>query len=94
MDIIDEVRQVISTTLKIPIDELTPQTRLDDIGAASLDVLEIVFELEEKFGISIPLRADEAAPGKAKGEAAGLEFETIGEVANAVKALIDAKAPS
>jgi acyl carrier protein len=94
MDIIDEVRQVISKTLKIPIDQLTPQTRLDDIGAASLDVLEIVFELEEKFGISIPFEADDGARHKSKGEAAELEFRTIGEVANAVKALIDAKAPS
>ena len=94
MDIIDEVRQVISTTLKIPIDQLTPQTRLDDIGAASLDVLEIVFELEEKFGISIPFKADDGARRKSKGNAAELEFRTIGEVANAVKALIDAKTPS
>ena len=62
MAIVDEVRQIIAQTLKVPIEQLTPDTRLDDIGAASLDVIEIVFELEEKFGISIPFNPDEGSP--------------------------------
>ena len=91
MEIVDEVRQIIAKTLKIPVDNLKPDSRLDDIGAESLDVIEIVFELEEKFGISIPFQANEAAKG---GEQGKLPFATIDDVAKAVKQLVDAKAAS
>jgi acyl carrier protein len=91
MEIVDEVRQIIAKTLKIPPDDLKPESRLDDIGAESLDVIEIVFELEEKFGISIPFQANEA--GKS-GEQSKLPFATIADVAAAVKQLVDAKAAS
>lgn len=91
MSTLDEVRQVIAKALKVPVEQVTPDARLDDIGAESLDVLEIVFELEERFGISIPFQANEA--GKAAG-GAKLPFDTIADVAKAVQQLIDAKAPS
>ena len=97
MEIIDEVRQVIAKTLKVPIETLAPDTRLEDIGAQSLDVIEIVFDLEEKFGINIPFQANEGArlkPGGDRIEPAEMEFKTIGEVAKAVQALVDAKAAS
>ncbi|MGH6770942.1 MAG: acyl carrier protein [Xanthobacteraceae bacterium] len=93
MEIIDEVRQVIAKALKIPVEKLTAESRLDEIGAESLDVIEIVFELEEKFGISIPFQANQ--PSRAGGDqaqAAELPFATIGDVAKAVKELVDAKA--
>ena len=98
MAIVDEVRQIIAQTLRVPIEQLTPDTRLDDIGAASLDVIEIVFELEEKFGISIPFNPDEGSPSgrsaQAPNEAGDLSFQTIGQVASAVKSLVDAKRAS
>ena len=42
MDILDEVRQVISKTLNVPVDRLAPESRLEELGAESLDVIEIV----------------------------------------------------
>jgi acyl carrier protein len=97
MEIVDEVRQVIAKTLKIPADQLAPDTRLEDIGAESLDVIEIVFELEEKFGITIPYQAfdgTQSRPQGAEPDLGKLELNTIGQVANAVKALVEAKAAS
>jgi acyl carrier protein len=95
MEIVEEVRQVIAKALRVPIDRLTLDTRLEDIGAESLDVIEIVFELEEKFDITIPYQAFEGGASRAKGaapEQGKLELNTIGEVADAVKTLVDAKA--
>ena len=43
MEIIDEVRQIIAKALKVPVDKVTPEMRLDELGAESLDVIEIVF---------------------------------------------------
>ena len=91
--IIDEVRLIISKQLKIPIERLTPDTRLLDIGVESLDFVEIVFALEEKFDISIPYNANEAAAaGKGDSAPAGLgKLETIGQISAAVKELLDTK---
>ena len=57
--IIDDVQTIIAESLKIPVERLKPETRLDELGAESLDVIEIVFALEEKYDIAIPFKADE-----------------------------------
>jgi acyl carrier protein len=101
--IIDDVRSIIAQSLKIPVEKLTPETRLEELGAESLDVIEIVFALEEKYDIAIPLRADEAtrlaksdeSGGQPKSEQSGSQdvpFSTVGDVAEIVEKLVAAKA--
>jgi acyl carrier protein len=101
--IIDDVRSIIANSLKLPVEKLTPETRLDDLGAESLDVIEIVFALEEKYDIAIPLRADEAtrlaqsgvggAPAKSnQSDGQDVSFSTVGDVAEIVEKLVAAKA--
>lgn len=85
MDVLNEVKQVIGKQARVPIDQLTADTRLEDIGIESIDVIEIVFALEEKFGVTLPFNANELAVS---------EFETIGKVANAVKTVVAEKTPS
>lgn len=94
MEIIDDVRAIISKSLKIPVERLTPDARLDELGAESLDVIEIVYDLEEKFDISIPFKADEGTQLNTSGKNGDgeLQFATIGDVANVVKTLVEAKA--
>lgn len=38
----------------VPDDKLRPETLLEDAGIDSLDSLQILFGIEEQFGISIP----------------------------------------
>ena len=102
MAIIDDVRSIIAQSLKLPVEKLTPETRLEELGAESLDVIEIVFALEEKYDIAIPLRADEATrlvqsdaggPAKASlGDGQDVPFSTVGDVAQIVEKLVAAKA--
>jgi len=91
--ITDEVMQIISRELKIPLARLTADTALQDLGVESLDLIEIIFALEEKFDISIPYNANEAAAaGTREAARAGLgKLETIGQISAAVKGLMDAK---
>ena len=91
--ITDEVAQIISRQLKIPFERLTPGTALRDLGAESLDLIEIIFALEEKFNISIPYNANEAvATGKGEFSRVGWgKFETIDQISAAVKGLMDVK---
>lgn len=91
--IADEVRQVIARALKIPIERLTPRTTLQDLGIESLDLIEIIFALEEKFDINIPFNANEAAATDMRETSmfGSGKLETIDQIATAVKGLIDAK---
>jgi acyl carrier protein len=91
--ITDLVRQIISKELKIPLERLTADTALQDLGVESLDVIEIIFALEEKFDISIPYNANEAAAGGGKTASDGLgKLETIHQISMAVTDLVGAKA--
>lgn len=54
----ETVAQVISETSEIPREQITPESHaMDDLGIDSLDFLDIVFALDKKFGIKIPLEA-------------------------------------
>jgi len=94
VDTIDDVRAIISKSLKIPLEQLTPDARLDELGAESLDVIEIVYDLEEKFNISIPFKADQGTQLKTSGSdgSSDLPFATVGDLANVVRSLVEAKA--
>jgi len=91
--IIDDVRSIIAKSLNIPVERLTPQTRLDELGAESLDVIEIVFGLEEKFDVTIPLKAEEASRLATADKSGSQEmpFSTVGDVAEIVEKLVAAK---
>lgn len=97
MDIDAEVKQVIAKTLKLPLERLTDDARLEDLGAESLDVIEMVYDLEEKFDISISFKTDadhgtlRVEAEKDGGLSSEFEFKTVGEIARAVKVLVDAK---
>ena len=50
-----EVKSIISEQLGVKPEEVTPGASfIDDLGADSLDTVELVMALEEEFGIEIP----------------------------------------
>ena len=73
MDIIEEIKEVVSEQLKVKPEEIAPEASfIDDLGADSLDSIELVTTLEEKYGIEIP---DEDAK----------EMHTVGDVVNYIE---------
>ena len=51
----EKVRQIIVDELGVEESEVTPNARfIDDLGADSLDTVELVMRFEEEFGIEIP----------------------------------------
>jgi acyl carrier protein len=51
----DRVRQIIAEQLGVKKEEVTDTAKfVDDLGADSLDTVELVMALEEEFGIEIP----------------------------------------
>ena len=54
-EIENKVRQIIVDELGVDENEVTPNARfIDDLGADSLDTVELVMRFEEEFGIEIP----------------------------------------
>ena len=54
-EIFTEVQEVLVDALGLDDDEVTPQaTLMGDLGAESIDFLDIVFRLEKAFDIKIP----------------------------------------
>ncbi len=54
-EIIQKVTEVLVDALVVDDDEVTPEaTLMGDLGAESIDFLDIVFRLEKAFGIKIP----------------------------------------
>ena len=55
----ERVKKIVVEQLGVKEDEVTPNASfVDDLGADSLDTVELVMELEEEFDINIP---DDAA---------------------------------
>jgi acyl carrier protein len=50
-----KVRNILAEQLGVDLGEVTPDARiLDDLGADSLDVVEMVMSIEEAFDIEVP----------------------------------------
>lgn len=56
----EKIADIIVKQLGTDIDEITENTNImDDLGADSLDVVEMLMAIEESFGVSVP---DEEIP--------------------------------
>ena len=58
---------------------VTLGSTLDELGLESLDVIEMAFDLEERFNIEIPFNANNST---------GPAFKTVGDVVSAVRQLV------
>lgn len=52
-----QVIALIAQRKNLPADQIAPEMTLADIGVNSLDAIELVFEFEDTFKISIPNEA-------------------------------------
>ena len=73
-DTFEGVRGLIAGYLKIPLESIGVDSKLDDLGLDSLGALELVFEIEERFKVKVP---DEKIP----------EFRTVRAVCDGIEAL-------
>ena len=52
---IDKVREMLANQLNIEVDKIDENSRvIEDLGADSLDMIEMLMALEEEFGITVP----------------------------------------
>ncbi|MER2519145.1 MAG: acyl carrier protein [Bdellovibrionales bacterium] len=72
---IDEILDVVAQKAMIDRSKLTREAKLSDLNVSSLDMVEVMFALEDKFGIELPFNANVNANA----------FETLGDVINLVE---------
>jgi acyl carrier protein len=79
MSVFDKVKKVIVEQLGVDEDEVTPEASItDDLGADSLDQVELVMALETEFNLDIP--DEDAEKIKTVGDAVRY-IEEVGEKA-------------
>lgn len=73
----EKLQKIIADVLNISEDDITPESKfVDDLGADSLDIFDIILSLEEEFGIEIDTDAAE-------------EIVTVEDAARQIKAAIN-----
>lgn len=59
--ILEKIQEFLAEQFEVSVDSINADTNLvDDLGADSLDVVELIMSVEDEFGISVP---DEDAAG-------------------------------
>jgi acyl carrier protein len=82
-DVASDVIAIIAKKKRVEKPTVAISDRLEDLGLESLDAVEMIFDLEEKFDIQIPYNANISNPRT--------EFETVGDVVRAVEKLVAQK---
>ncbi|MDO4432455.1 MAG: acyl carrier protein [Aerococcaceae bacterium] len=73
--VFEQVKEMIVDRFGVPSDKVTPQMTFSDLGADSLDVVEFVMELEDRFMIQFD---DEKIE----------QLENVGDAVQYIEALI------
>ena len=53
--ILEKIQQILAQQFEVSADSISADTNIvDDLGADSLDVVELIMSVEDEFGLSIP----------------------------------------
>jgi acyl carrier protein len=74
-DQINEILDIVAQKAMIDRGRLTPEAKLADLNVSSLDMVEVIFALEDKFGIQLPFNANTSAA----------DISTVGDVIKMVE---------
>lgn len=81
MSQIDDILDIVAEKAMVDRSKLVPEAKLSDLEISSLDMVEVIFALEDKLGIQLPFNANVDAN----------EFQTLGDVIAAVEKQLAAK---
>ena len=84
-DVASDVIAIIAKKKRVDKPNVELSDRLEELGLESLDAVEMIFDLEEKFDIQIPYNANTNNPRT--------EFDTVGDVVSAIEKLVAKKKP-
>lgn len=56
--IYEKIAALIAEKIDCPVDEVKPETKFADLGIDSLDLAELVMNLEDEFGITLEMSSE------------------------------------
>ena len=75
-NMVEKIQEMLADALNLSLDKVTPDAKIvDDLGADSLDVVELLSRLEDEYGVMIPDEDVET-------------LVTVQDVANAIEKLV------
>lgn len=74
--VLNKIKSIVADKLSINASDITADTTLEDLGADSLDVVEVIMALEDEFDIEI---SDEVAEN----------ISTVGDLVDYIKAHVE-----
>ncbi|RWR35190.1 acyl carrier protein [Sinirhodobacter populi] len=80
-DVQEQIISIIAREAVIDADQVRPDMTLDELGLDSLGLVEMIFSIEETFGVSVPFNANE-------GQAGDFDLSSVGAIVGAVEQLI------
>ena len=76
----DEILDIVAKETGVDRARLTPDAVLSDLEIPSLDLVQTIFAIEERFKVDIPVVS----------ESTGTEFQTVGDLVRHVLATLEA----
>ncbi len=80
-DVQDKILSIIAREAAMEPAEVRPDMTLDELGLDSLGLVEMIFAIEETFGVSVPFNANEPAQSE-------FDISSVGAIVRAVERLI------
>ena len=75
-DVVNRVKDILAEECAVDRAALLDDAKLEDVGISSVDMVQVMFAIEEAFGISI------------EQEDMSLDIETVGEVTSVIQRLV------
>jgi len=75
-----DIFDIVATQAKVDRATLKRDTKLSELDLQSIDIIELIFAIEDKFDISVPYNAADL-------NSAGIAFENVGDLIDAVERL-------
>jgi len=76
--IFESVQDILADKYSVPKETVTPESTLESLGLDSLDLIELMFEVEDAFNIRVPQEAGTA-----------LKAATVQDIVENIQKLID-----
>ncbi len=56
--VFEKIAEMIAEKLDCPADSITPETKFADLGMDSLDIAELLMNIEDEFGVTLEMSAE------------------------------------
>ena len=80
-DVQDKILSIIAREAAMEPAEVRPEMTLEELGLDSLGLVEMIFAIEETFGVSVPFNANEPSQSE-------FDISSVGAIVRAVERLV------